>query len=684
MNPSRSRLRDRAPARVGQVLRGKWHLDELLAVGGMASVFAATHSNGMRGAVKLLHYELSLDEPSRERFLREGYVANKVAHDGAVRVLDDDICEDGTVYLVMELLEGMTVDALLRSRKSRTFGLGEALRVADRLLDVLAAAHDKGIVHRDIKPENLFLTSDGRLKVLDFGIARLREASADAGTTRAGDLLGTPSFMPPEQALGNADQVDPRSDVWSVGATMFRLLTGRPVHHAESVNRVLLAAMTMPAPPIASVLPTVPPALSTIVDRALAFAQADRWPDARVMRAQVRAFAESSRLRIDGPVQATPEEQSARPQTLPLQQASAARAGLLEDDDTAATAAITGASQVLRPQAAPATPPAQPAQPRPAHPLYPPPPPVVAPPQEPPAPPVPARDARQSPQRSYGPAPSAPVASPPPAPPPAPVAAPAPPAPLTPLPAAAPPPRAYASPPSGVHNPAAALPAVAVTGGHPAMPPPAPDAPAPVYTSPFPGVHNPAAAPPPPAPATPSFSGTAASTTPSYSAPGGPPPLAASSFSTAAPVSRDPTFGGGPAPRKKPTALFVVLGAAAVLGALAAVFAFGGSPSSSPPAAAASSSAAASAPEPPPSPVAPAEPAPTASDEPAPEASAEPEPAPTATAAASAEPAPAGPAASTSTSPGAAAPSSAATAPRRPAPTSGPKPAGDPFSSRKW
>ena len=285
MTPPHQGPRDRAPARVGQVLRGKWRLDELLAVGGMASVFAATHRNGKRGAVKLLHYELSLNEEQKNRFLREGYVANKVDHEGAVSVLDDDIGDDGTVFLVMELLDGQTVDAVLRSRKSKTFGLGETLRVADRLLDVLAAAHDKGIVHRDIKPENIFLTRDGKLKVLDFGIARLREAHASADATRAGDLLGTPSFMPPEQALGNSDQVDPRSDLWSVGATMFRLLTGRTVHHAESINRVLLAAMTMPAPPIARVLPSVPPQLANLVDVALAFEQKDRWPDARTMRA---------------------------------------------------------------------------------------------------------------------------------------------------------------------------------------------------------------------------------------------------------------------------------------------------------------------------------------------------------------------------------------------------------------
>lgn len=318
MSPPSRGPSDRVPARAGQVLQGKWRLDNLIAIGGMSTVYAATHRNGKRGAVKLLHYDLSLNEESRTRFLREGYVANKVDHEGAVSVFDDDVCDDGTVYLVMELLEGQTVDTILRTRQSRTFGLGETLRLADRLLDVLASAHDKGVVHRDVKPENLFITDRGKLKVLDFGIARLREASSGAGVTRAGDLLGTPNFMSPEQALGNMDVVDGRSDIWSVGATMFRLLTGRPVHEADTVNRVLLAAMTQPAPPIARVLPAVPAELASVIDRALSFDQAARWQDARSMRAAVRAFAEHGGIRLDGSVLNERDETKVRPPTMAM------------------------------------------------------------------------------------------------------------------------------------------------------------------------------------------------------------------------------------------------------------------------------------------------------------------------------------------------------------------------------
>ena len=167
----------RAQARVGLVLRGKWHLERLLGVGGMASVYAATHRNGLRGAVKLLHPELCVQGEVKERFLREGYVANKVDHPGAVRVLDNDVAEDGSVFLVMELLDGETIDARVEARPGRRLEVGEVLAIADDVLDVLATAHDSGIVHRDLKPENLFITRTGQVKILDFGIARLRELS---------------------------------------------------------------------------------------------------------------------------------------------------------------------------------------------------------------------------------------------------------------------------------------------------------------------------------------------------------------------------------------------------------------------------------------------------------------------------------------------------------------------------
>ncbi len=274
-------------ARVGTTINQKWRLDELLGVGGMAAVYAATHRNGKRGAVKILHPEVAANPSLKARFLREGYVANKVDHPGAVSILDDDEAPDGTVYLVMELLHGETLDAKIARRQ---LGFDEALSIAGHTLDVLSAAHEKGIIHRDIKPGNLFFTRDGTVKVLDFGIARLREAtSAGAGYPLAvtRHSMGTPGFMPPEQARGLHDEVDARSDVWAVGATMFTALTGQPVHDGRTPNEQLLAGMTQPAPPLASRRLDAPPEVAQIVDRALAFERADRFQDAAEMRAAV-------------------------------------------------------------------------------------------------------------------------------------------------------------------------------------------------------------------------------------------------------------------------------------------------------------------------------------------------------------------------------------------------------------
>jgi eukaryotic-like serine/threonine-protein kinase len=273
----------RAQARVGTTLNGKYRIDSVLGIGGMAVVYAATHRNQKRFAVKMLHRELSLEGDIHARFLREGYAANTVNHPGAVAVLDDDVAEDGAAFLVMELLEGQTVDGLSERCEGR-LPLHAALGIAYQTLDVLEAAHKSAIVHRDIKPANLFLMRDGRVKVLDFGIARLRDATASHLATRTGAMLGTPAFMAPEQALGEVSEVGPQTDVWAVGATLFTLISGALVHEATNPSQLLVRAATMPPRSLSAVAPDTPAPVVDLVAQALAFDRAARWPTAAAMR----------------------------------------------------------------------------------------------------------------------------------------------------------------------------------------------------------------------------------------------------------------------------------------------------------------------------------------------------------------------------------------------------------------
>jgi eukaryotic-like serine/threonine-protein kinase len=277
----------RARGRAGTVIHGKWRLDVLLGVGGMGAVYSAQHRNGQRVAVKILHPELSLRADLRTRFLRESRAVNAVGHDGCVRMLSADTAEDGSLFIVMELLDGETLEER-RMRLGGCLDEDEVLSVADQVLDVLIAAHGKLVFHRDVKPGNIFLTRAGQVRLLDFGIARLREATSKSTATKSGATMGTPAFMSPEQARGLWDEVDGRSDLWAVGATMFDLLTGRVVHEGRTANEQLLHAMTKEPPLLESVLPNASPAVCHLVNRALAFEKDRRWPNASRMQVAVR------------------------------------------------------------------------------------------------------------------------------------------------------------------------------------------------------------------------------------------------------------------------------------------------------------------------------------------------------------------------------------------------------------
>jgi serine/threonine-protein kinase len=280
---------------------------------------------------------MSTNEVARERFLWEGYVANAVRHDGVVKVIDDDTDEDGTLYLVTELLDGETLEER-RLRLGGRIAEDECLLVMDQLLDVLTAAHAAGIVHRDIKPDNLFLTREGQVKVLDFGIAKLREPSTSKRLTQIGLTLGTPGYMSPEQARGLSDEVDERSDIWACGATMVCLLSGKTVHDGSTTIEQLGNAMTKAAYPLRSFAPDVRLSIADVVDRALEFSKNDRWPTAAAMQEAVHGAYEdlcgipigtAPRLALGGGVpDRTPHQRSANRPSPDQRNASTSRSDI--------------------------------------------------------------------------------------------------------------------------------------------------------------------------------------------------------------------------------------------------------------------------------------------------------------------------------------------------------------------
>ncbi len=277
---------DDGPARrVGSVIKGKWTVESLLGVGGMATVYAASHRNGQRAALKVLHLDFAREKTICERFLREGYVSNKIGHPACVAVLDDDRTDDDAPFLVMELLEGDTVRDLWK-KSGRRMAIPSVLKICDDILDCLVACHAIGVIHRDLKPANIFVTKEQITKVLDFGVAQMRSATAER--TATGTALGTPAYMSPEQAMGLVDQLDGRADLFSVGAMIHALTTGHRINSGRTENEALVMAATTPVASVARIAPDLPLELIALIDKALAWDRRNRYTDARDMQSAVR------------------------------------------------------------------------------------------------------------------------------------------------------------------------------------------------------------------------------------------------------------------------------------------------------------------------------------------------------------------------------------------------------------
>ena len=254
----------------GEILADKYRVDQVIGVGGMGVVVAATHVDlDQRVALKFLQPHAALDSSLVERFVREGKAAARLKSEHVARVLDVGRMKDGMPYIVMEFLDGNTLSAVVKQRGA--LPIAEAVGYVLQACDAVAEAHAMKIVHRDLKPENLFVTSrnDGRplVKVLDFGISKALDGKSQS-LTQTDSMMGSPAYMAPEQMRSSKD-VDERADIWSLGAILYELTTGKLPYIAESLAALAFMLVEGPAPSLRSHVPELPEGLDAIVMRCL-------------------------------------------------------------------------------------------------------------------------------------------------------------------------------------------------------------------------------------------------------------------------------------------------------------------------------------------------------------------------------------------------------------------------------
>jgi eukaryotic-like serine/threonine-protein kinase len=267
---------------VGEIVAGRYELEELVGSGGMSSVFRARDTLLERPvALKVLHQHFTEDDQYVERFRREARAVASLSHPNIVTILDRGE-DEGRQFIVFELVEGQTLAEVLQ--EEGRLPVRRALEIAVQVAAGLAFAHEQGLVHRDVKPQNVILNGDGRAKVTDFGIARSLDVQ---GVTQSGAVLGTSNYIAPEQASGRP--VDRTTDVYSLGVVLFELLTGEVPFPGESFVAVAMQHVNEPPPSVLEVRPDVPVRVARAVDRALEKDPAERFPTMDAFAAELEA-----------------------------------------------------------------------------------------------------------------------------------------------------------------------------------------------------------------------------------------------------------------------------------------------------------------------------------------------------------------------------------------------------------
>jgi serine/threonine-protein kinase len=308
------RIDEAPPASV--TLAGRFRLLEVIGEGGMGKVFRAEQlATGRVVALKLLNPELSNDEDLLRRFEREAKVTARLSHPNIVKAVEFGAA-DGHVFLAMELVDGRSLADLIE--QGRWLGVARTLAIMGPVLKALAYAHRRGVVHRDLKPANIMVTSRESVKVLDFGIAKLGNSghTATQKLTRVGSLLGTPSYMSPEQAMGQP--ADARSDIYSCGVMLYEMLTGQRPFVADLPVQVMSMQLNAMPKPLRHIAPEagIPLALEAVVLRALAKRPDDRFQSAvelrRALRRAARAKDRAAVSGIDATALAAPDATGGR------------------------------------------------------------------------------------------------------------------------------------------------------------------------------------------------------------------------------------------------------------------------------------------------------------------------------------------------------------------------------------
>jgi eukaryotic-like serine/threonine-protein kinase len=282
---------------VGRVIAGKYRLERPLAQGGMGAVWVARHLQlDVEMAIKRLGRSYANSVEARARFEREAKACAQLRSPHVVQVHDYGI-EEGSPFLVMELLEGEDLGA--RIRRQGRLSVAEAVRLLIPVCKALRRAHDAGIVHRDIKPTNVFLSrvdEEDSVKVLDFGIVKVKPTESSGHATQAGVVIGTPNYMSPEQ-VRNRD-VDHRSDLWSLGVVFFQAITGELPFPGDDVGDVLVEICTDPIPVASRIVPTLGPAVDQLLARALTRDRAGRFQSARELAEALESLASAEAERV--------------------------------------------------------------------------------------------------------------------------------------------------------------------------------------------------------------------------------------------------------------------------------------------------------------------------------------------------------------------------------------------------